>query len=377
MALTKRENLRRVLAGEEPAWVPFAMNFAQWYQHHRRFGSLPPELRGCADYVAAMKVLGCDIFSRNIEGGFFERDTLLKAREVDETAPIGPRRTIVYETPYGRLRMIRQQQAALSTSYEEEHFVKDWARDGDAFRVLLEQRELDWDEAVFDALDRAVGDDGLVNVPAGCTPLKMLHHHFGLSYSCLFMVDHPAAAHALCECWWAKLRPVLERLARHPRVASVILMDNVDTPFYPPSLAREYWAPYVAEAATLMRAHGKPLFVHACGKLAGLRSVFAECRVSGLEGIAHPPLGDWTAAQAQACHPGFIFIGGFGAHEQEHMDDAALQAFYRDYLGQAQRRRFIFSASCQTSIHTPWERLLRVRDICREWGGSPPADEGG
>lgn len=369
--MTKRENLMRVLAGEEPAWVPFAMNFAQWFVHHTRFGTLPTELRGCGSYIDAMKILGCDIFSRNLDGGYRERDTLLKVQEHDEPSATGPRRTIAYETPYGRLEMVRTQQVALTTSHEESHFVKDWSRDGDAFRYLLEQRAYDWDEEVFDAVDRAVGDDGLVNVPVACTPLKMLHLNFGLAYSCLFLMDEPDAAQALCDTYWAGVRPLVERLARHPRVASAILMDNVDTPFYPPDLARRYWAPYVKDAAALMRAHGKTLFVHACGKLAGLAPVFAECGVSGLEGIAHPPLGDWSAAAAQACHPGFLFIGGFGAHEQESMNDDQVRAFYADYLPRASRRRFIFSASCQTSIRTPWERLKLVREQCRDWGGRP------
>ncbi|MCE9614329.1 MAG: hypothetical protein K8T26_08635 [Lentisphaerae bacterium] len=371
MSLTKRDNLRNVLTGGEPAWVPFALNFAQWFGHHRTFGTLPVDLRGCASYIQAMKVLGCDIFSRNLDGGYRERDTLLKAREHDVSASTGSRRTITYETPYGTLQMVRQQQVALSTSHEEEHFVKDWDRDGDAFRYLLDQRVYEWDEAVFDAVDREVGDDGLVNVPVACTPLKMLHNQFGLAYSCLFVVDHPEAAQSICDLYWAKLRPLLQRLAAHPRVASVILMDNVDTPFYPPALARLYWAPYVKEAAALMRANGKYLFVHACGKLAGLSPIFADCRVTGLEGVAHPPLADWTAPAAQACHPDFIFMGGFGAHEQESMGDAEVRAFYAGYLARASRRRFIFSSSCQTSIHTPWDRIKLVRDICRAWGGAP------
>lgn len=371
--MTRRENLLRVLRGQAPAWVPFAMNFAQWYAHHHTFDSLPEALRGCSSYIQAMKVLGCDIFSRNLDAGYAERDTVLTPREHDEPGPTGPRRTICYDTPHGTLTMVRQQQTALSTSHEEEHFVKDWGTDGDAFRYLLSQRRPEWDERVFDAVDREIGDDGLVNVPAGCTPLKMLHHNFGLAYACLFLSDHPREALSLCDDYWSRLRPVLERLARHPRVASVILMDNVDTPFYPPSLARVYWAPYVKEAATLMRTHGKCLFVHACGKLAGLRGVFAESGVSGLEGVAHPPLGDWTAPQAQACHPGFIFMGGFGAHEQDSMTDAHVRAFYADYLPSASRTRFIFSASCQTSIRTPWSRLELVRDLCREWGGTPAA----
>ena len=371
MNLTRKENLRRVLRGEPQVWVPFAINFGQWFAHHQQFGSLPPALRGCTDYIDAQKALGCDIFSRNLDGGVAECNPRFVPRVTTTASPIGPRTVTEFVTPHGTLWTVHQSQVALSTGYQEEYFVKDWARDGAAFRAVLEQREYDWNEDVFQATRQRVGDDGIVNVHCGCTPLKFLHVNFGLDHTCLFVLDHPEAARELCDLYWAKLRPVLERLAKHPDVESVILMDNVDTPFYPPALAAVYWAPYVRDAAELMRRQGKYLFVHACGHLAGLQSLFAETCVSGLEGVAHPPLGDWTAAAAQQCHPRFIFVGGFGAHEQERADDWAVREFYQDYLGRAGKERFIFAASCQTSITTKWERLLLVRDICREWGGLP------
>jgi len=371
---SRRDNLRRTLAGESPAWVPFSPNFKQWFDHHQTFGSLPPELRGCKSYLQAMKALDCDIFSRNIDGGCRVRDVQLPPHVEQTEGATGPRVVTTYQTPHGDLRMVHQKQTKLSTEYEEEYLVKDWEKDGDAFRSLLEQREYSWDEAAFCETHRLVGDDGIVNVACAYTPLKMLHHNFGLEYTCCFVIDHPEAAKEICEVYWqAKVRPLLDRLARHPLVESVILMDNVDTPFYSPGLAAEYWTPYVKEAAEVLHSQGKYLFVHACGKLAGLAPVFAACGVDGLEGISHPPLGDWPAPQAQACNESFIFVGGFSAQEQQLLDDDGVRDFYRRYLPGISKRRCIFSSSCQTAIGTSWERIKLVRDICREWGGRPAA----
>ena len=369
--MTRRDNLRLTLAGKIPRWVPFALNFAQWYEHHRRFESLPAELRGCGDYVDAMKALGCDIFSRNLDGGFRTGDAKLVQKVTTIPADTGPRTIVEYETPYGTLRGITQFQTRLTTSHTEEYLVKDWSADGDAFRCYLDQRVASWDEEAFDTVDRKIGDDGLVNVPVACTPLKFLHLTFGLEYTCLFAMDHPEAAEQICRTYWGQVWPVLEQLARHRRVESICLMDNVDTPFYSPALAGEFWAPYVRQTTELFASRRKTVFVHACGKLAGLNEVFATCGVSGLEGIAHAPLGDWSAVEAQRCHDRFIFIGGFSAHEQELPSDDEVRAFYREYLPRARKDRFIFSSSCQTSIATPWERIKLVRDICREWGGYP------
>jgi hypothetical protein len=370
--MTRKENLRLVLAGKKPRWVPFAPNFSQWFGHHRKFNLLPEELRGCGDYIDAMKALGCDIFSRNLDGGCRGENTTLTPRSTVVPGSTGPRRTTEYATPFGTLREVHQEQTSLSTGHQEEYCVKDWKRDGDALRYFLEQRRHRWDEEAFAATHAKVGGDGIVNVPFGVSPLKMLHGYLGLEYTCFFVMDEPAAAKALCdEFWQTQMRPVLHALANHPLVESAILMDNVDTPFYPPALAAEFWTPYVKEAAEVMRARGKTLFVHACGKLAGLAGEFSEARVSGLEGISHPPLGDWPAAAAQTCHPEFIFVGGFSAREQELLGDAQVRAFYREYLGAARKERFIFASSCQTSIDTKWERIKLVRDLCREWGGCP------
>ncbi|MBN8215671.1 MAG: hypothetical protein J0L75_03475 [Spirochaetes bacterium] len=369
---TRRENLLRVLRGEEPAWVPFSPNFKQWFDHHERLQTLPKELAG-ADYLGAMKALGCDVFSRNLGAGLEFRDTVARPKTEVEETPLGERRVTHVETPHGCLSSVYREQRAQSTGHVDEYPVKDWDRDGKAALWRLDQREFRFDAAAFEALDERVGEDGLVNVTAGCSPLKQLHHEFGMEAACYFLTDDPEAAQTYCDAFWGKLHPAIRALAEHPRVVSVILMDNVDTPFYAPGILERFWLPYVREAADLLRQKGKYLWVHACGQLRQLGPFFAQAGVTGLEGVSHPPLGDWWVDEAQACAPNFVFNGGFSAAEQEMPSEEALTAFYRGFFARASRRRMILSTSCQTNIRTPWERLKRVRDLTREWGGRPLA----
>lgn len=376
---TRQENLRRVLAGEAPAWVPFSPNFWQWYQHHRAMGSLPPELRPCRDYLDAMKVLGCDIFSRNLASGFSKAERGPVGHLVRSENALGTRteRTIV--TPHGTLSDISQEQRALTTSHQESYLVKDWDRDGRAFRAWFDGLDPVWDDRPFRENVARIGADGLVNLSFFQSPLKFLHQHFGLDHTCIFVADHPDEAKAICDELWARQRPLLVALARDPQVASVILQDNVDTPFYPPRLMARYWAPYIADAVSILRPQGKHLFVHACGKLRHLAGIFAEVGVSGLEGISHAPLGDWGPTEACACHERFVYIGGWSAAEQTITDDAAFRDHYARFLAGMPKSRVIFSSSCNTAIETPWVRLLLLRDLVRAWGGRPPgpAEAGG
>lgn len=365
--MTKKENLRAVLRGEHGQRVPFSINFAQWFECHRDRGTLPQELQG-KTYLEAMKALDCDIFSRNIDGGFRIRHSAIQPRITVTEGSLGKMTATEFDTPYGTLRQLDQFQNEQYTSHTEEYPVKDWATDGKAAMYLLEQREYEWDEDAFTRTYEEVGDDGIINIPFHCTPLKQLHLDFGLVGTCYFLMDEPDAAKAYCDIYWQKLWPSFQRMADDPRVESVILMDNVDTPFYPPDVALKYWAPYVRQLVELMSSHGKFTWVHACGKLHGLRDVFAGTGLTGLEGVAHPPLGDFSPEEAKAVHPRFIFNGGFSAAEQGMKSDNEVRAFYREYFGRTQRDRFIFSSSCNTAITTSADRIKLVRDLVREWG---------
>jgi len=371
MTLTRKENLLKVLRCENPEWVPFSPNFNQWFQHHKKFNQLPPELVG-KDYTGAMKFLGCDIFSRNIDGGFRSAYPIDKFKRTVEEKEIGPLGTEEYETPYGTLRMRSQYQSRLTTGHVIEYPVKNWEKEGDAAKYYVENRERSWDEKAFEKTQSLVADDGLVIVAVGCTPLKMLHELLGLQEACFLIMDNETAAKEICDLYWSKHFPVFKKAVDQEGTHCLILQDNVDTPFYPPYIAEKYWTPYVKEAMDYAREKGKFLLVHACGRLAGLKEEYAKSKITGLEGVSHAPLGDWSPEEALETHDKFIFNGGFSAQEQEMKTDGEVRDFYEDYFSRvpADKNRFIFGSSCQTSIGTTWERIKLVRDICRDWGGN-------
>jgi len=377
--LTRRDNLRRVLRTGEARWTPCTINLAQWFKHHQRNDSLPAELQGCADHLDVMLALGCDVFTRNVDAGVRLEIEDAEIEQVVEDGPLGPRHIHRTHTPHGVLQAVREEQVDATTSYDVEDPIKDWTRDRAAYLWAAERWRWSWRPEIFLDVKRRVGDAGLVMIPAGQTPLKKLHLDFGLDGTCLFVLDEPGDARAICDLHWQKLRPVLVEIAEHPETEAAILMDNVDAPFLPPEFAERYWTPYVADAAAIFQAHGKSLFVHACGQLKRLREAFIEAGVHGLEGMAHPPLGDWTLADAKAMPAPFITNGGFSATEQVSMSDREVDAFYDGFFRELDGfGRFIFAAACQTTPQTPWSRIRRVVELCRQHAGTPdtppPAD---
>jgi hypothetical protein len=104
-----------------------------------------------------------------------------------------------------------------------------------------------------------------------------------------------------------------------------------------------------------------------------LLPVVAALGVDGLEGVAFPPLGDVELDDAERlAGDRLIITGGISAIETEKFasyDDT------RRYLEELLRRmrpfahRFMLSASCNTSIATPWRVLEWFRDAWRELAG--------
>jgi uroporphyrinogen-III decarboxylase len=217
--------------------------------------------------------------------------------------------------------------------------------------------------------DAHIGDDGVVFMAFACSPLKRMHQWFGLDGACLFMMDEPEAAGICSELYWSKVLPLIHEMAAEPRLPAANLLDNIDAPFYSPALCQRYWTPYVRQAVDIFEQHGKRLFVHACGKLRPLMNVFRESGVHGLEGMAHPPIGDFTPADAWAMPEYFIYNAGFSASEQVIKSDDEVRDFYRQFFAELNGLpRFIFGAACQTTVHTPWERIVMAVEQCRQYG---------
>lgn len=127
-----------MLRGETGQWVPCALNFLQWFDCHKKRGTLPQELQG-KTYIEAMKALDCDLFSRNIDGGWRTRNTSIEPRVTHIEEPFGRMRVMEFDTPHGTLRQVDQFQNEQYTNHTEEYPIKDWSADGKAAMYLMEQ----------------------------------------------------------------------------------------------------------------------------------------------------------------------------------------------------------------------------------------------
>ena len=379
--LTRRACVERVLRREAPPRFVYAPNYWQWFAHELNHGLLPPELAHCRTQLDLIRHLGLDVFSRNIyceqqqtwfSGLAAEVCDGIEMRE--EIRLEGRDRVITrtYHTPHGPLSERKRYVFAESTLVQEAFLLDSAAPDLDAFEALVHARSWRFDRARFDHWQRAVGDDGLVNAGELYSPLKLLHLAAGADNAVYLLEDHPERCREMmARHEEAQLDLVRQMLAAG--VPAMISMDNLDAAFHPPRYIERCSASFYERASRLCRDAGAVFFIHACGRQRAILPLIASLGVDGLEGVAYPTFGDIELDEAmRLAGDRLIITGGISALETERFKTRdEVRRYLEDLFRRLApyRRRFMLSASCNTSIGTPWPVIEWFRDAWREFGG--------
>jgi len=358
----------------------FAPNYWQWFTHHRNHGQLPEEIRHLESQLELIRHLGLDVFSRNVYcdptscwfGGLAEE--LLDGVELHVQRRCEGRDVITektYHTKSGilteRLRFVFSE----SILVQEKFLLDDFNAQLDAFGELVRGRRWRFDRALYQQWERRLSDDGLINAGELFSPLKLLHMAAGQVGAVFLLEDHVER----CREWLATHQAAQLDLVRQmieAGVTAMISMDNLDSSFHPPRYLEGYSASFYEQASRLCHAAGTAFFIHACGRQRSLLPLVASLGVDGLEGVAYPPLGDAPLDEAfRLAGERLIIMGGISAMETEQFESRDQVRRYVENLFERLRpyfHRFMFSASCNTSIHTPWQVIKWFRDAWREFG---------
>jgi uroporphyrinogen decarboxylase len=358
----------------------YAPNCWQWFEHQLNHRLLPPELADCRTQLDLIRHLGLDVFSRNIyceqqQAWFAGLSTeVCPGLEVhEEVCPEGCDRLITrtYRTPRGTLTERKRYVFAESTLVQEAFLLDSAAPDLDAFEALVNARSWRFDPARFQHWQRAVGDDGIINAGELYSPLKLLHLAAGADNAVYLLEDHPER----CREWLARHEAAQLDLVRQMLAAGVramISMDNLDAAFHPPAYLERYSASFYEKASRLCEQAGAVFFIHACGRQRPILPLIASLGVDGLEGVAYPTLGDIELDDAmRLAGDRLILTGGISALETERFQTRdEVRRYVEDLLRRMApyRHRFMLSASCNTSIRTPWPVLTWFCDAWREFG---------
>jgi len=379
-AMTRKEQVHRVLRRDSPGRIVYAPNYWQWFSHHKNHGLLPEELRDCGSQLELIRRLGLDVFSRNVYcdpteywfGGLAEE--VWDGVEVEIDRRMDGNDKVIEKRCHTREGVLKERLRfvhAESTLVQEECLLDDYDEQLEAFDAWVRGRRWRFDREKFNHWREEVGEDGVVNAGELFSPLKLLHLAASTAESVYLLEDHPER----CAEWMAiheEAQLDLVRQMLDAGVESMIAMDNLDSAFHPPAYVERCSASFYEKASALCREAGAVFFIHACGQQRANLALIASLGVDGLEGVAYPPMGDVELEEAMELSGGrMIVTGGISAHETEGFQSAGEVRSYVEQLFlrmRPHRHRFMLSASCNTSIKTPWRVIEWFRDAWREFG---------
>jgi hypothetical protein len=377
---TPRDCVQSVLQRRTPERFVYSPNYWQWFNHHRNHGLLAPPVRDCASQLELIRRLGLDVFSRNVYCDPMRRWFGGLAEEGWDGVEVGTSRhtegrDIITEREFRtragtlteRLRYVFEE----STLVQEKYLVDDYPSQMWAFEELVRGRRWRFFPERYAEAQQAVGNDGLVVAGELFSPLKLLHFAAGPTQAVYMLMDHPEQCREILTAHEAaQLDLVRQMLAAH--VAAMMSMDNLDAMFHTPAYIEKCSASYYERASALCREGGASFWVHACGRQKPILPLIASLGVDGLEGVAFPPLGDVQLDEAlRLAGERPVITGGISAVETEQFQSADEVRRYVENLLSRLRpyaHRFMLSASCNTSIRTPWHVIEWFRDAWLEFG---------
>ena len=391
--MTGKQRVLCAMEGETPDRTPWSPNLNQWFYANQYNKTMPDELEGCQNPVEALQHLGGEVMTRwdgQIKGrGFPGLNTRFSACkltiEFEGEAPEYPIVTAFndytggtkvhrkLETPHGTLDQTWRFTEESCADFEEAFWWTDFEKQYDAIRTFIEDRHYDYDTTDYKRTQGSIGDDGFVIQEIPENPLKMLHWLCGPERAIYLLIDHGEQLKELFEIHTRKTLEFTQHLLEHTDVKFFMSNDNLDAMLFPPYYFDSYLYDHYIPLADLIHSKGGYFWVHSCGNNIKLAECIAKSKIDCMEGLTHPPLGDFPLHEArERIGSNFVVDGGNSCHEQELFgEDSAekIREFTKHLFETMEGNpRFIFASSCNTSPRTPWRNIIAMRDAVHEFG---------
>lgn len=212
---------------------------------------------------------------------------------------------------------------------------------------------------------RSVGTDGVVALELPMRPYSdVLHTLVGWGEGVALLMSEREVADEIIAVLDEKLHELTAAASALP--GDVLLAaDNLDGQYISPRTFRSYFADSYHRTTEIAQRHRRPLVVHVGGPARKLAPLLAETGVDAIQGIAGPPQGDATLAEARvAAGPNVTLWGGI---PQDYLtpewDETAFEsALARAVADVKADPRAVLGIADRAPINLLPERLARVRE---------------
>ena len=367
MSMTLKEMNLRVFRGEPLPHVFFQPRFEPWFDWHRQFNSLPPQLAGMSlrevyDWIgASMRTVHyytgqpdpiAATFSTEVQIGEERAGDLLKRR---------------FDTPYGPLFEVHK--FTVDRTWRCVEFLAKKAEDLPALRWLLARRIIRFDPQAFEVGAAFIGDRGVPQFWVPKSPYLALAQQWMRYQDFVYaLADQRQEVEEIMAVIDASYDPLYEQLAASGRLQILNFGENIAMAYLSRRYFERYLIPWYEKRCGQLRQAGIWTHVHIDGYFGPLLPYLADLPFDGLEALTPKPQGDVTLEAIKEHIGDKVLLDGIPAVLfLEHHPRQALQACV-ERIVELFHPRLVLGISDELPEGggaESFERMRRVAEWCR------------
>ncbi|NLV73280.1 MAG: hypothetical protein GXY52_01145 [Chloroflexi bacterium] len=295
-----------IFRGEDPGRVLFQPRFNFWHIVNKKRGTMPPHLADIGyielhDYCHASVRYSGGSLRHSVAGVETEREWL------DDK-----RLRITTHTPVGTLTELMHYDAWNQSSFNTEFRIKT-VDDLKILEWMLAHETWGWDDEAFQRSQAEVAGRGAPQFYYRRSPLQGLFiEHMGFEATIMLMHDEPKAVEHYLAAAAEADEALYDVLCACP-VEILNFGENIDAHMDPPTLWRQYLAPYYTKRLDQLHAAGKKAHIHIDGAMKPLLNEIRNVPFDGVEAATPLPQGDVTLEQIKDALGDMVLLDGIPA----------------------------------------------------------------
>lgn len=389
--MSKRSDILKVFAGENPEYVPWFGDLSYWIDYLTDEKKIPEKYlfsqkkreRGLNEaWSGTFTEEGLQELHRDLGVGFYLQGYFPFKTVYDEHVKAtysndGKYRITTFETPYGNLREVWEYLPANHSFAIREYLIKS-AEDIAAFRFVYEHTEYLPDYELAIQRKDSIGDNGVVLVYTPKTPMmELVALKAGLETVVVELLgEEPEEFEELLEVMYRKHSEAVKVVTECP-ADCIMVPDNLSSEMVGGSIYDTYIKPIHEDWTEQIRNAGKKSYVHLDGTLNPLLRKLSYAGFDIIEAVTPCPVGDIELDDLRDfVKPETIIWGGIpGGFFTEQLSDAQFDDWVKRVLNlMRNNNRFVMGVADQVVPGSSFERIKRVSELVELYGKYDEAD---
>lgn len=381
--MNRREDVKKVLAGQEPEYVPWFGDLAYWLNYLRDEDLIPMKYKQMGDersremtgkLAGGLSEEGLQCLHKDLGIGFYLQGDFpyRTIYQNVETEVIENSQGIItrYHTPYGTLQEIWKYVRESYSLAPVEYLLKT-AEDIKIFRYIYENVKYEADYALAEKRAKLLEDNGINVMYTPKTPLmELVALKAGIENVVEIMADDTEEFEELLDCMKEK-HTIAAQLAIDSPAECIFVPDNLSSEMVGGSLYDNYIKEVHEDWTNRIKAAGKKSMVHLDGTLNPLLRKLSEAGFDVIEAVTPKPVGDIELEELRnhtgentiiwGGIPGGFFAESFPEEEFENWIIRVLKMMRKD-------RRFVLGVADEVVPGTSFSRLRKVEELIEKYG---------